>query len=192
MIVTISDKFFDNFSIVAARNQCGYSSEFIRVWCSTIKLALQQGEGMANIIKIKRRVELPPSYNVGSNEFKSMVDNGLIQTTDSKGKLSPEMFEEWWKAYPFRISNGKKIKIGKAKARKLFDNLITTEEEYKELIQATNNYSLICNKLPKDPERFLRSNFWHEYYESDSANNDNITNVVKETDGSALNEMLNK
>jgi hypothetical protein len=67
-----------------------------------------------------------------------------------------EMFERWWKSYPKR--NGRRV--GKNKAGALFKQI--PENDWPDLKTATANYSAECN-FHKDPERFLRNDFWKEY-----------------------------
>jgi hypothetical protein len=184
--IEITDKFYNNHDLLNCSKKFNNLEEFVRVWSVIAKIAFQQGEPMANTIRIKRKIEVPDYVNI-----KPLVEKGLVQTANSVSKLSAEFFENWWKSYPFRISNGKKIKIGKPKAKKLFDNLITNEEEYKLLLQATQNYSNVCNKLPKDPERFIRGDFWKEYLYVEKAR-PYIQEDVGEVDGNLLNEMLRR
>lgn len=191
MIIELTDKFFDNYAIACAVKGDFKLEHFILLWSTIAKNAMQQGDAMANTIRIKRRVELHDGTDKLST-FKSMVDNGLLQTTESKGKLSPELFEQWWKAYPSRIVNGKKVKVGKPKTKKLFDNLITDKSTFGDLMRATENYSNVCNKLPKDPERWLRANFWKEYLQTESVPISEPNKSVEETDLDSLNAMLGK
>ena len=184
MQISLTDKFYDDKSIIVVAKK----PKFVFTWSSIAKQALQQGEGMANIIKIRRKIEIQDSFSDDA-AFRTMVEQGMVQTTDSVGKLPSEKFEEWWKLYPARISNGKKVKIGKAKTKKLFDNLITSELDYQQLIQSTKKYSSICGKFSRDPERFLRADFWKEYLSVESNTTKQFDNSV---DNSYLDEMLQK
>jgi len=73
-----------------------------------------------------------------------------------KEKFS-EAFSRWWKSYPMR--NGRRA--GKARAAKLFEKI--PQSDWNDLKTATANYTLECNGLPKDPERFLRDDFWRDF-----------------------------
>ncbi len=68
-------------------------------------------------------------------------------------------FEKWFLSYPKR--NGRKV--GKNLAFPLFEKI--PKEEWKDLKAATENYSVECNGLPKDSERFLKNDFWKNYIE---------------------------
>jgi hypothetical protein len=73
-----------------------------------------------------------------------------------KEKFS-EAFSRWWETYPKR--NGRRI--GKQATAKQFEKI--AESDWKDLKTATANYTAECNGLPKDPERFLKNNFWKDY-----------------------------
>jgi hypothetical protein len=70
---------------------------------------------------------------------------------------SSDAFERWWKSYPKR----KGRRIGKKNAANLFKKI--SKKSWPDLKTATENYSVECNGLPKDPERFLRNNFWKNF-----------------------------
>ena len=84
----------------------------------------------------------------------------------------PEWFEAWWNLYPAR--KGKKA--GKKTTFTLSKMIPETDRE--DLITATENYSKdpeSVNGFAKDPERFLKNDYWRDFIEKpDPGNLDNI------------------
>jgi len=114
------------------------------------------------VIKEYLLVKLPPLENI----VLVNVDNNSINdssSTQRKGKETKkkeeysEPFERWWKTYPQR--NGRKV--GKKAAFEQFKKI--SKEDWVELKTATENYARECNGLPKDAERFLKSEFWNDF-----------------------------
>lgn len=70
-----------------------------------------------------------------------------------------EAFERWWKTYPEREGR----KLGKKVAASIFKKI--PQKLWDDLKIATTNYIkyLECGVNAKDPERFLRNNFWKDF-----------------------------
>jgi len=71
--------------------------------------------------------------------------------------IYPESFDRWFETYPKR--NGRRV--GKKAAFNQFEKI--DKSDWKNLKIATGNYSKECGDLPKDPERFLKNDFWCDY-----------------------------
>ena len=67
-------------------------------------------------------------------------------------------FLEFWKLYPKR--NGKKI--GKAKTANLFQKLKAADKE--QIFTAVKNYAA-SGQMAKDPERFIKDDYWRDWLE---------------------------
>ncbi len=92
------------------------------------------------------------------------VVSKMIHTKDNKPILKPyiPLFEKFWEAYPLR--NGHKV--GKQKTYKLFASLLNGDREL--IIQAAQNYAkskLAKDGYAKDPERFLKDDYWRDWLE---------------------------
>ena len=74
-----------------------------------------------------------------------------------ENQSSREAFAEWWALYPRR--NGRKV--GKQAAAALFAKVPVEDREL--LMAATVAYAAGCGDYPKDPERFLRREFWRDW-----------------------------
>ena len=72
--------------------------------------------------------------------------------------LSDRDFLKFWELYPKR--NGKKL--GKAKTANLFHKLKSEDKE--RILVAVKNYA-ISGQMAKDPERFIKSDYWREWLE---------------------------
>jgi hypothetical protein len=72
--------------------------------------------------------------------------------------LSEKLFEQFWTVYPTR--NGKKV--GKKSAKEKFKKLPV--EDLPRVIRNAENYG-INNEFAKDPERFLKNDFWKDWDE---------------------------
>jgi len=78
-------------------------------------------------------------------------------STPKKPAAYPEWFEAWWQVYPAR--NGKKA--GKRSAYDLCRHL--SEADVDLLLIATANYAACTeNAYAKDPERFLKKDYWRD------------------------------
>lgn len=73
-------------------------------------------------------------------------------------EIYKEKFDLFWKAYPGR--NGRKV--GKQNSKKNF--FLIPESELDNVIKAAK---ICCDEtdFPKDPERFLKDNYWKDYLE---------------------------
>jgi hypothetical protein len=70
-------------------------------------------------------------------------------------------FKKFWDIYPLR--NGKKV--GKKSAKELFFK--QKESDLERITKNAENYG-IGNEFPKDPERFLKNDFWMDWDEPQS------------------------
>ena len=95
--------------------------------------------------------------NNSINESNSTQSKGKGKKRKAKEVIYSAAFEKWWLKYPKR--NGRKV--GKENSYKLFDKINKTD--WINLNTATENYIIECNNLPKDPERFLKNDFWKDY-----------------------------
>jgi hypothetical protein len=84
------------------------------------------------------------------------TDNGIDTGTDKDTVIKEKKFELFWEVYPKR--NGKKV--GKVTTTQLFMKF--SLKDIDRLIANAKNYGL-GNDYPKDPERFLKKDFWKEW-----------------------------
>lgn len=70
----------------------------------------------------------------------------------------PIWFEDFWTAYP---PNDKGRKRGKAKTHKLIKHF--TAEDQQSLVQAAKAYASEADGFVRDPERFVKEDFWRDY-----------------------------
>lgn len=85
--------------------------------------------------------------------------------TSPDGDSTREVFDEFWEAYPKR--NGKRI--GKEKARELFNKLLPDDQKL--CILAARNYGASMRAKEgfiRDPERFLKADYWREWIEPET------------------------
>jgi hypothetical protein len=80
------------------------------------------------------------------------------EETEERKNICEKSFEEFWNSYPAR--NGKKV--GKKSAREQFEKIPV--EDLPRVIQNARNYG-VNNQYPKDPERFLKNDFWKDWDE---------------------------
>ena len=73
----------------------------------------------------------------------------------------PEWFEQFWKAYPANKAGRKR---GKAKTLTLAKKIPATERD--DLTTAAGNYAKEAGEFVRDPERFVKDDFWRDYLES--------------------------
>lgn len=76
----------------------------------------------------------------------------------AKSPNYPDWFEDFWKAYPANDSGRKR---GKAKSYKLAHQV--PADDRADLIKAAEAYSQEANGYVRDPERFIRDEFWRDY-----------------------------
>ena len=70
-----------------------------------------------------------------------------------------EWFEAWWSIYPAR--NG--VKAGKQNAAIVFTKVIHSEEDFQQLLKATERYKTVIGEWAKDGERFLKNEYWRDF-----------------------------
>ena len=68
-----------------------------------------------------------------------------------------QWFEQWWQIYPARQG----IRAGKQNALLVFVKVIQSEEDFQQLLRATERYATV--QYPKDGERFLRNEYWRDW-----------------------------
>lgn len=193
--IQITDKFSDDTAIAAAYRASDSALGFLTVWSTIAKRVLQSGKIGLRGFKIK---ELSTTVEIGAaNETKSfvaMLENSMVKYPETEvvpSTLGDSQYEEWYKAYPYRIVNGRKVKVrGKSKIR--FTNSIRNLETFQQLMAATAVYSKMCNKLPKDPERFLKDDFWKEYLPDavSAMENSATSRSTSALDSDAVNKLL--
>jgi len=100
----------------------------------------------------------------------STVQNSTVQnSTEQNNSVFLKKFDLFWEAYPAR--NGKKV--GKKSAFEIFNK--QNIEDLDRIIQNARNYG-INNDFAKDPERFLKNEFWKDW---DSPQTKGATNGQK-------------
>lgn len=168
MIIQLTSNFYSDDSIRVAYKETNSPTGFLTVWSSLAKRVLQSGTPMLKKPELNKVSLLVETDVFDSPAFKAMVKQDMIKITNEAelpSTVSEAQYEEWYKSYPYRDRGGKKVRIrGKSKVR--FFNEIRTEQDFQELMSATTEYSRLCNKLPKDCERFLKDGFWKEYLPS--------------------------
>lgn len=82
--------------------------------------------------------------------------NGGVKKAPKRIEYSPQ-FEQWWEIYPAR----KGVKAGKEAALDEFKKAIRSEEDFQQLLKATERYKTV--EFPKDGERFLKKNYWRDW-----------------------------
>jgi hypothetical protein len=166
------------------------TTTLVLAWAKIARLCLQTGRhmsrklmvnGISKVVEIDERIFNSPG-------FESMQAVGMIKLAESEtapSVLGDEHYEQWYQSYPYRDVNGKSIKIrGKSKIR--FHNEIRSQETFEALMNATNTYSQMCNKKPRDAERFLLNSFWKEYCFDVSSASSKQKNALSEEDLDSL------
>jgi hypothetical protein len=154
------------------------TEDLVLAWCKVARMVLKTGK-----FQLRKKAIKEVSTVVQVDERTSSVGIDAMLKTDmlrhvegaTNGVLEDEKFEQFWEAYPKRFVAGKWIKVGKSNAKKRFAVLIRDEETFQLLMLATKNYSTLCNKLPKDAERFLKENYWKEYIPEQSSDKRTVT-----------------
>ena len=83
----------------------------------------------------------------------------LKKGKNEKNEKKKEVFEKFWEAYPKR--NNKRV--GRKSTFDIFKKI--PENEFDRLIQNTKNYSQKIGDYAKDPERFLKKDYWKDWEE---------------------------
>ena len=148
------------------------SKDFYDFYDDEIKISLAPNKGLGS------------PYGKGKGKGKG---TGTGKDVDSRGGVGGKKepikyyatfdFEAFWKLYPTR--NGKKV--GKQETHDKFNKLITTPEDYNNLIIAVKNYRIceqVENGYAKDPVRFLKNEFWKDWL----TRNDNPAYIEPEPD----------
>jgi hypothetical protein len=97
-----------------------------------------------------------------STEDRREYQKNLMRKIRAENK-NLEGFDQWWKLYPARTVDGKVVKAGKQNATILFTKVIQSEEDFQSLLKATERYSSVIGKWAKDPERFLKDEYWRDF-----------------------------
>jgi len=118
----------------------------------------------------------PVDAGINSIDDNSSTQSKVKETKTNKIKetIYTPAFEKWWITYPKR--NGRRA--GKHQAFINFKKI--DKKEWKMLKVATDNYSVECEGLPKDAERFLKKDLWRDYIEK--ADNEGL-NSKQKSDG---------
>jgi hypothetical protein len=101
-----------------------------------------------------RNVTVTPKRNarVEKSREEKIVIGTNVPITYSEG------FEAFWKSYPRRQGNPPQ---GKANAFTYWQKI--PSEDLPQVMLALSHYSKTCNGYPKDPERFLKKDFWKDH-----------------------------
>jgi len=91
------------------------------------------------------------NHSEDENEVVNEIGSGV-----EKRRIYNEKFDIFWGAYPKR--NGKKV--GKQAAQRKFEKIPVADLD--RVIANARNYG-INNDYPKDPERFLKDDFWKDW-----------------------------
>jgi hypothetical protein len=194
--VELTPLFADDNALRAAYTEAlsqGVSPDaVVKGWCKLAKQALQTGEftkHSGKITNVSRRVPLNAKV-YETVAFRVLENAGMITTTDKSAvpsELNDKDFENWWIFYPARLSNGRDVKVGKADAKRIFNNTIRTRGEYTRLHNATDNYKRITKpQFVKDAPRFLKN--WQEWIPTETV--PTATPVVQEVDADTMQKML--
>jgi hypothetical protein len=94
-------------------------------------------------------------------QAKGGLKGGLSYKDKDKDKeYYTQKFNLFWSSYPRRNGN----LVGKTASRDLFEKI--PKEEIETLLQHVKNYSeKVDHKFVKDPERFLKKDFWKDWFE---------------------------
>jgi hypothetical protein len=166
--IILTSNFYNDESIKTAYRETLKTTNnplsFMTIWCGLAKRVLQSGQPMLRKPELNKVSLVVETNEQDAPAFKAMEAASMLkQTTElAPSALGEGNYEEWFKSYPYRERKGKKIKVRGASKRRFF-NVIRTREDFDLLMKATAQYSSLCNKLPKDPERFLKDDFWREY-----------------------------
>ena len=141
-----------------------------------IQMMLRLSEKPDVTLLINAGFLLASRYKRASNTLGLDEDDArpLVQRTEDREQRTEEeqtiaVFEQFWNAYPKR--NGKRV--GRQKTLGLFLKL--TPEDRPITIQAAINYSRserVLSGYSKDPERFLKDEFWRDWVEPESSKTD--------------------
>jgi hypothetical protein len=119
-----------------------------------------------------------------SIEYQYSQGKGRVREGKGKGSFNlNDAFEKFWTEYPRR--NGKRV--GKQNTLKRFQSL--SEDDWTTAIKAAVNYAnsqVAKNNYAKDPERFLKDDYWRDWID------DSGTAPLKETDKASLQRQLNE
>lgn len=164
--VEVTPLFYSKQAMSQAALLCGGSKETIAfAWC---RIELERGAGaeVKQRITIKQnKVTLEKRFATTAG-FTAMEQAGMIRVTaddSAPSVLTDDDFENFWKAYPARDVQGRKVKGVKSNAKRMFHKYIRTREQFLDLLLATMEYATVSNGFPKDAERFLRNNLWRDY-----------------------------
>ena len=108
----------------------------------------------ANAMRTDMRTQCERNANQNQNQ------KNLTPSPPKRPVAYPEWFEAWWSLYPAR--EGKKA--GKRASFDLSKPMCEVDREL--LVTATKNYAAATeSKYVKDPERFLKKDYWRDFIE---------------------------
>jgi hypothetical protein len=99
-----------------------------------------------------------------SIEYQYSQGKGRVKEGKGKGSFNlNDTFEKFWTEYPRR--NGKRV--GKQATLKRFQSL--PQDDWPDIIKSAINYAnsqVAKNNYAKDPERFLKNDYWRDWIDS--------------------------
>ncbi len=199
MILELTPKFASDEAVKAARIALGEMpvQNLMLFWSKLARMSLKTGtfrkqkkaiDGASTLIEVDDKLINHPGLKV-------MLKTDMVRVSEKNeakvpSTLTEDDFESWWAAYPPRMVKGKAVKIGKPTTKRYFFNQIRDRETFDNLMSATTNYSGLCNNLPKDPERFLKADFWKEYLSDAMENESSKAGILPLIDEETMNRML--
>lgn len=85
-------------------------------------------------------------------------------TAKSQRQSYPDQFEEFWKAYPLNASGRKR---GKKESFQIWKKIPLEDRDG--VLDAAKNYAKEQTEFIRDPERFLKKDWWRDYVEAPGA-----------------------
>lgn len=114
----------------------------------------------------RRRANVTPKRDKSHASALPKEEKRREEYIDTECAARASLFEQFWEAYPKR--NGRRL--GKSKARALFKNLGIQDQAL--AVAAALNYAESSDAkrgFAKDPERFLKSDYWRDWLEQAQA-----------------------
>lgn len=95
--------------------------------------------------------------NIGTEEYNA-AKSPRPHIVSEKTPACQLLFEQFWKAYP---QNDKGRKRGKAVSLRIWKTIAVSDREL--VIAAAKNYAREQTEFVRDPERFLKSDWWRDW-----------------------------
>ncbi len=114
------------------------------------------------------------------------------KTEQSCGEVSPRSsypndFEAFWSEYP---KNASGRKVGKKTTFAHWKRIHASDREL--LLQATRNYAAEQKEFIRDPERFLKADWWRDWIESADRSKSALDEILDEMDDGPAEEVGNE